>query len=220
MTNPLQVAAYLIEKLSQHNTTILEHTSAISVAKSSSGFLSVRSNSGELFEARAVVSTLGPWVGTVQLSSELQPGPRPLWCKGFNLIINRQLDPRYGIGFESRDGRLFFCTPRDQGTAIGTWYLPYADDPSTVSATQSDITNFLDAFNQAVPGASISPTEVVALDVGVLPMTGISPRGPKLQAHETITNHQNFIEVISTKYTTFRSQGQRVVRAIGAAAVR
>lgn len=215
MLEPLKVAEHFVSVLRQKGATILEHTAALTIEKNSSGFFTTSTSSNESFESRVVINTLGPWLDSLQLSPELKRGPRPQWCKGFNLIINRQLDPTYGIGFEGRDGRLFFCTPRGTGTAIGTWYLPVS--PQTGDSTQTtevEREEFLAAFNDAVPGVNILPHEITASDAGVLPMTTLTPRGPKLQAHESVTNHDNYIEVVSTKYTTFRSQGRKVVAAI------
>jgi glycerol-3-phosphate dehydrogenase len=217
MLEPLKVAEHFVSTLRQKGATVLEHTAALSVEKSQTGFFSTTTSSKETFESRVVINTLGPWLDSLQLSADLKRGPRPLWCKGFNLIINRQLDPTYGIGFEGRDGRLFFCTPRGTGTAIGTWYLPVSlQAAESAQTTDLERDEFLAAFNDAVPGVNILPQEIVTTDAGVLPMTTLTPRGPKLQAHESVTNHDNYIEVVSTKYTTFRSQGRKVVAAIAA----
>jgi glycerol-3-phosphate dehydrogenase len=215
MLEPLRIAEQLVSSLRKMGVTVLENSAALSVEKNGAGLFTTITSSQERFESRVVINTLGPWLDSLKLSADINHGPRPLWCKGFNLTINRQIDPTYGIGFEGRDGRLFFCTPRGTGTAIGTWYLPISTQTGeSTHTTDLERDEFLAAFNDAVPGVNILPEEVVATDAGVLPMTTLTPRGPKLQAHEKVTNHDNYIEVVSTKYTTFRSQGRKVVAAI------
>jgi len=139
-----------------------------------------------------------------------------VWCKGFNLVIKRQLDPTHAIGIESPEGRLFFCTPRAHGTAIGTYYVPHPalslGHAPSVSNDEIDI--FLKAFNAALPGAGIERSEVEAIDVGVLPMLRDSSSGPILQGREEIHSRHGYIEVLSTKYTTFRSQAEQVMGVV------
>jgi glycerol-3-phosphate dehydrogenase len=211
MTEPLKVAEHFKEMLLRTGVTIVEDAAVSSVTNSERGGFVVSSASSEQsWHAKQVVNTLGPWLDSINIAAELR-GPRPAWCKGFNLITSRQIDPTYGIGVESRDRRLFFCVPRGNGTSIGTWYVPHTDPAEAASVSEDEISMFLASFNDAFPSAQIRRDEVVATDVGVLPMTAMTATGPRLQAHETITNRDNYIEVISTKYTTFRSQGRKVL---------
>ena len=212
MTDPQAVAQSLMTKIRAAGGSIREST-RVSRVEGIGGNFTVHAASGESCIARCVVNTLGPWLESLELPTGFA-GYRPRWCKGFNLIIKQQLDPSYGIGVESADGRLFFCVPRDTGTAIGTWYLPHADISVPPTVSEHEIAQFLHAFNASLPEAGISKNDIVHIDVGILPMASTSPRGPQLIAHERIHESQGYIEVMSTKYTTFRSQGRRVANMI------
>jgi glycerol-3-phosphate dehydrogenase len=212
MIEPLVIAQHFKEVLTKRGVTICENTSVVAVAESENGGFSVSAAGDQgSWRAQRVVNTLGPWLDSISTDATLQ-GPRPQWCKGFNLITTRQIDPTYGIGVESRDGRLFFCVPRGDNTSIGTWYVPHTGPAEAARVSEEEISLFLASFNSALPSAKIRRDEVVATDVGVLPMTAMTAKGPQLQAHESITNVRNYVEVVSTKYTTFRSQGRKILR--------
>ena len=212
MTEPAAITQHLMTQITATGGRIVEQNPVERVEGRSKQF-TVHTASGETFAARSVINTLGPWLGTVQIPKELA-GARPRWCKGFNLVIKQQLDPTYGIGVQSTDGRLFFYVPRGTGTAIGTWYLPHPDISVAPSVSEHEIAQFLHAFNASLPEAGITKHDIEHIDVGILPMERTSPSGPQLIAHERIHEREGYIEVMSTKYTTFRSQGRRVAEVI------
>ena len=212
MSDPAAVTRHLMTSITSKGSSIKESTRVTQV-DGSRGDLAVHTEGGSSFRARCVVNTLGPWLETIKLPPGF-PGKRPLWCRGFNLVVKQQLDATYGIGVESSDGRLFFCVPRGSGTAIGTWYLPHPDASVPPAISEHEIAQFLHAFNSSLPEACISKSDITHIDVGILPMEKMSATGPQLIAHERVHEHQGYIEVMSTKYTTFRSQGRRVATII------
>ena len=212
MTDPAAITRHLVTQITTAGGHIREENPVARVEGRNKNF-TVHTASGETFAARSVINTLGPWLGTVQVPSELA-GARPRWCKGFNLVIKQQLDPTYGIGVQSTDGRLFFYVPRGTGTAIGTWYLPHPDISVAPSVSEHEVAQFLHAFNASLPEAGITKHDIVHIDIGILPMDRTSPSGPQLIAHERIHEREGYIEVMSTKYTTFRSQGRRVAEVV------
>jgi len=92
--------------------------------------------------------------------------------------------------------------------------VPCAHDGVTPSLSEQEIESFITAFNRALPGANVRAAEIVATDVGILPMVKDSPRGPLLVSNERIHTAGLYAVVISTKYTTFRAQGRKVLRAL------
>jgi len=212
MTDPGAVTTHLTNAIASTGGSIRERTPVQRIEGGNKSF-TVHTASGERFTAKCVVNTLGPWLGSVQIPERLA-GFRPRWCKGFNLVIKQQLDPTYGIGIQSADGRLFFCVPRGTGTAIGTWYLPHPDISVAPTVSEHEIAQFLHAFNASLPEAGITKHDIAHIDVGILPMDRTSPAGPQLIAHERIHECEGYIEVMSTKYTTFRSQGRTVANLI------
>lgn len=212
MLDPARIAGRLRAAACAGPVTILEHTAARAVSRAGELF-EVRDARDAVHLGRAVVNTLGPFLGTVELPRGLA-GSRPRWCKGINITISRQLDSTFGIGVQGAEGRLLFCVPRGRGTAIGTWYTPIANDGSPLGPDPGEIAALIDAFNAALPGANVRASEVEGVDLGVLPMLADSPGGPRLVANEEIHVAGGYVEVLSTKYTTFRTQARRVLRAI------
>jgi glycerol-3-phosphate dehydrogenase len=217
MTHPEAIAASLVQHLSQKAVHIKEETTALAITETDAGF-ELATNTGETIRAKKIVTTLGPWLNTIQLPPRLT-GPRPQWCLGFNLTIKKQIHPTHAIGVQSPDGRLFFCVPRGTQTAIGTWYIPCnAPDISSAGVTPTvppqEIDRFIQSFNRAFPTASIAESDIDSIDAGILPMKSCGRSGPNLYGSEIIHRAGSYCEVISTKYTTFRSQGVRVVQMI------
>ncbi len=215
ITNPSAITSALTASAVAAHATILEERPVTKILQRSPHDFSVIDKEGHEYRSRYVITTLGPWLNAVDIPRHLV-GTRPLWCKGFNLIIRRQLDPTYAIGIESPEGRLFFCTPRGSGTAIGTYYIAHQPlslgQKASVSTDEIDL--FLRAFNAALPGVAIDSSEVEGVDVGILPMLRDSPSGPILQGREEILSQDGYIEVLSTKYTTFRSQAEQVIKLV------
>lgn len=214
MRAPLKLAHALTQEISQSGGETREHSPVAAISKDSDGF-QITLTSGEILSAERVVTTLGPWLDTIQIPSNLR-GIRPKWCLGFNLVSSRQLHPTHAIAVQSRDGRLFFCVPRGSGTAIGTWYVSaQAPDSLTPSSpSEQEIASFLESFNKAYYGPGIKRDEIASIDYGLLPACGDSPTGPVLYGEELLHQSSGYCEVLSTKYTTFSSQAERVLRAV------
>jgi glycerol-3-phosphate dehydrogenase len=217
MTKPELLAQRLVETISAAGAEVREHTRVRSVSKHENEF-QIATESGETFTTTQVVSTLGPWLDSVPIPSHLK-GLRPLWCKGFNITISRQIHPTHALGIQSADGRLFFCVPRGTGTSIGTWYVPLknplgAIDSHPLSVTEEELAHFIDSFNAVLPQEAITSTDISSVDVGVLPMKHDSRTGPCLYGSEILHATSGYVEVLSTKYTTFRSQGRAAVKAL------
>jgi glycerol-3-phosphate dehydrogenase len=218
MTEPHRIHVQLTEQLRSRKTEIREHTRAVAVVKSENGFR-VQSGDGLEVEAATIINTLGAWLGSISIPDDLR-GPQPKWCLGFNLIVSKQLHPTYACGVQSPDGRLFFCVPRGAHTAIGTWYIPYPATPNThASGAKPEIPeqamkDFIASFNRSFPSYQIRTEDICAFDAGVLPMKAERQNGPELFGSEIISSRTGYCEVMSTKYTTFHSQGQRALETV------
>lgn len=122
----------------------------------------------------------------------------------------------------STTGRLFFFVPRsERRTAIGTGYLPIVGGRPEARVTDAEIQSFLNQASSLVQGASFSLKDVDRVEVGVLPVKGWSGEEALLFGREQIWLKtfndgptSSFVRVLSTKYTTFLEQGQRVVRRL------
>ena len=218
MTDPLAIAKKLTDEIAKKGAVIRTNTIVTSVVKEKNGY-KVKTNTGEEFIAPRVVNTLGPWVRSIDTKAltKISQSSELKWCLGFNLIISRQIHPTHAIAVESPDGRLFFAVPRGDKTAIGTWYTPCSallprDIGKKPEISSDELEKFITSWNHAWPEQRISQAEITATDCGILPMRRDGPKGPELYGAEIINCEDGYCEVLSTKYTTFRSQGRRVLK--------
>lgn len=222
MLQPELVAGMLIEAIRSRGALVQEGAVVTEVRDAARGY-TVTLATGEEIGAQRVVNALGPWLTTIKVPSRIRPCS-PQWCLGFNLIVRPQLHHSYALGAQSPDGRLFFCVPRGERTSIGTWYTPLSPDSGVLRAGSGEkprvderhIEEFIESFNLTLPEFAIHREDIIGMDVGVLPMRDMGARGPRLYGSEVIHHDRGYVDVLSTKYTTFRSQGTRVMRALGA----
>jgi glycerol-3-phosphate dehydrogenase len=217
MTDPLAIASQLAHEVSQRGIDLQHHTTVLSVTKKAHGY-SVATTTGQTFTAQSVVNTLGPWIRSIELPKVAQC-PQLQWCLGFNITISRQIHPTHAIAVESPDGRAFFAVPRGSATTIGTWYTPCNalstnDLGFPPAIAPAELVRFISAWNASWPAQHISEKDIISTDAGVLPMHRDGSSGPQLYGAELITSSDNYCEVVSTKYTTFRSQGRAAIRSV------
>lgn len=158
---------------------------------------------------RTVVNCTGPWLSHLQVQGvarEVLP-----WCKAFNVILSTQLDDRYGIGVEGSEKRLYFLVPRGARTAIGTGYTLFDGNPESVRVSEEELASFLKGLDGKINFRPLTVEDIERVEVGVLPLGEEGSSGVQPMGREQIVQHGPYLEVISTKYTTFKSQGRRVV---------
>jgi glycerol-3-phosphate dehydrogenase len=211
MDNPHAVRDLLLSQIRMLHGEVHEGTKVVRIGRVAENFLAYTED-GRAIPGKRVVNTLGPWVRSVEAPDEFAHFT-PQWCKAFNIVVSKQIDPQYAIGIEGHDKRLFFAVPRAQGTAIGTWYSAVRAVDEGTSVSPNEVHAFLASFNQAFQ-TSLTSEDVSSVDVGVLPMVRDSERGPVLYGSEQFYQKSGYVEVLSTKYTTFRSQGMAVLRAL------
>jgi glycerol-3-phosphate dehydrogenase len=185
---------------------------------------------GEELEVRAkiVVNTSGPWrTRILDLMNGRGPRRRLPLSKAFNLLLNRQIVPRYAVGIYSKGGfkdrdavlnkgsRLFFITPWRGRSLIGTVHLPYDSDPDQITVTEPEIGAFLNEINEACPALNIKRRDISFAYVGLLPSAATS--AAQLLKRYQIYDHQRedgirgLISVTGVKFTEARHVAEKTV---------
>ena len=162
----------------------------------------VRLDNGHHLEANLIINCSGPWINNIKTPAGFS-SVFPKWQKAFNVILSRQIHPTHALGISSPSGRLFFLVPRGIETAIGTWYENIDGVEVVPTIKGVEVERFLRELNLAMPGYNFKETEVVSTDVGQIPI-----------GSEVINSHNGYAEVVSVKYTTFRSLGQKVLNCM------
>jgi glycerol-3-phosphate dehydrogenase len=211
--SPEEFAQFVRLTAEKGGATIYENSPVTAIERAPDRFLvSVNSNTGPI-EAKVVVNTCGPWVNTVRPESNEWFG-RVGWCKAFNIVVKRQLEARYAFGLTTPDNRALFVVPRGENSAIGTWYISFKGNPDQAKPTEFELKLLLDALNSALPSAELTIGDVSAVECGVLPMLRETDKGPELFGSEQIVSNDGYVEVLSTKYTTFLPQARKVLRTV------
>ncbi|MCB0319314.1 MAG: FAD-dependent oxidoreductase [Bdellovibrionales bacterium] len=227
LKDPKRLALSLRESIVGLEGQILEHSEVTSVVKDPDGFMiRIRDQESVEVRSRAVVLALGPKFGTIPVSGVFEQenwaGRRtsPLeWAGAFNLVLKRDYCDGCAIGIPGENKRMLFFSPREQGTsAVGTWYYPIKQDAEAKlpDIGSSIVESALNEINCAlgIPQA-LTQTDVIAVEWGILPMTGLVDGEPQLYGSDCVYQEEGLVEVLSTKYTVFpllgRSIAQRIV---------
>ena len=189
----------------------------LAAEKTDSGWsIQVRDNKNEgNISAAVIVNATGPWLPDVCARMGLPVPFRPLyWARASNLIVNRVIEPHYGVALDGYAGGLLFMTPREGQTAIGTFYTPFTGSPDHTDLTVAEINTLRTAVNRVLPGRALLPEDIVGVDTGILPARHVKAGAPQLYGASRIAVAGNSVHVLSTKYTTFLSQGEKVARKV------
>jgi glycerol-3-phosphate dehydrogenase len=182
--------------------------------------------------ARQVVIAAGPWTEALAARSGRRSplsGTAPRLAFGMNLVIGRRVGAA-AVGLRCASaaaqdpggagGRFLFMVPQERSTLVGTWYA-VADGEDPGPALDRGEEFLLAALNRACPGLRLLPEEVVARQVGRLPLKGGIERGPAFALAERprlwgreLPGPSNLLTVEAVKYTTARGVAAGVVDAV------
>lgn len=189
---------------------------------------------GDEFEVKAkiVINNSGPWVNNIlnELNGRILK-PKVRLSAAMNLVLRRQLIPKYGVGiwsksrFKDDDGfvrkgsRLLFITPWRDYSLIGTTHVPYEGDPGEFKVRENDIESFIEEVNEAYPMANLKREDVSFFYGGMLPIDGINQKtgDVTLLKHYRIIDHKikngidGLVSVIGVKYTTARDVAEKTI---------
>lgn len=218
LKNPLNFAKDLKFELIKKGIEIKENQHVLSVKKENDEFIVTSlSEIGEKqeFKCNYVVNTTGPWYSKIEESHDIKfENDEFKWCKAFNIILNERATFSEAIGVFGEDNRAFFIVPRDGYIAVGTWYVPFNGSLEDITPTNDELQTFASSFNKVNLNLKINKNNIREIEAGILPMKGIGSAGPTLYGLEKIIVKDNYIKVLSTKYTTFLAQGRKVSKFI------
>ena len=167
---------------------------------------------------RIVANVAGPWVDAV-LAGTGKPSERLIGgTKGSHLIV----DPFPGapsdvVYYESqRDGRLILVIPWGRRYLIGTTDIRFEEDPGEARADEDEMDYILSETNRLIPGANLTPDDVLFTYSGVRPLP-YAPDGSEagIPRSHTIHDHapeiEGLLSIVGGKLTTYRSLAQETV---------
>lgn len=175
---------------------------------------------GELHDVRGtvVLNVAGPWIDRV-FRREAPGQPRLNGgTKGSHLIV----DPFPGapsdvVYYESQaDGRLVLVIPWRGRYLLGTTDIRFEDDPDDARCDADEMTYILGEVNTLVPGANLTPDDVLYTYSGVRPLPYAPDKSesavPRTHIlHEHGAGLAGVVTVVGGKLTTYRQLAQDAV---------
>ncbi len=200
----------LREELLERGVTLLENHTVTEVSQVSGGFAL---SGTSILTASNVVNVAGPWFHSGIQAKHMSAQRRPYkWAKGYNLLMKKPFPSSYALGLQGKSGRLFFLSPRSDGFAVGTWYAPFEGPADEVFVSEEEQSTALGEICELFPDLALSLSDIIDVEVGVLPMKGYDRVGdPELYGAERYAVFPGYVEVLSTKFTPFLYQARKVL---------
>jgi glycerol-3-phosphate dehydrogenase len=217
MEDPYEVFDAVCSKAVSCGAKVFEHCSAERVRALEPGFeVTVRQGDNRVqIHAKAVVNATGPWLFQVGRDvRDAQAMPSTQFCLAYNVVVKKFLPEPVAMGVQNEEGRLFFAVPRGQYTALGTGYAPHTTEVGKLRVPEEELTAFRESFIAALPHMPWELSDIVKVEAGLLPVRPNAEGEDELVGQEELYNHEGFVDVLSTKYTTFRTQARRVIAEI------
>ncbi len=188
--------------------------------------------SDDTFDIRAklTISTQGPWIN--QVLADMRGKQAPVaYSTAINLVVNRAFSETHAFAaptsgeFKDKDAiiskgsRMLFFVPWRGLTLAGTAHKPYVGDAEDYHITESEIEEFLQEVNSALPGANIRRDEIIHTYAGLLPMSSVNEESGdvQLEKHFKIFDHKiqdqidGLLSLMTVKFTTARGVSEVAV---------
>jgi len=162
-----------------------------------------------------VVNVAGPWAARLLEDSAISSVHRLDLVRGSHLVVRRRI--RYGYLLQSPEGgRICFALPYRDQTLIGTTEVRQTlEEPIACSEAERDY--LLRMYNGFLQPA-LSASDIVETFSGVRPLIASLERTISEASREYALERQGrLLTVFGGKWTTARSLGQKVARALAAA---
>ena len=209
----------LMDEVSASSVEIQAHCIVRSIEQEKDLLLLNAEQHGEIVEYRSkyVVNCGGAWLDQIEVKLQDFARPQHQWCKAFNLILKRKIFDKYALALESKSDaskRSYFITTRGDHSVIGTEYVACTSSPDDLRVSDEEKTEFINNANYAFPELKLQKEDVVGEEVGVLPFKKKTGSNFQLLGQEEIYAHGQYIEVLSTKYTTFLQQAKTIAKKL------
>lgn len=180
-----------------------------------------------IIRAKLTVNAAGPWSDLLMQHLLRKPGSKRLIrSKGIH-ILTRPLTKACAVAALTSKGH-FFILPWNNYSLIGTTDTLYRGDPDGFRVTEKDITEFIEAINEAYPSAELKRADVLFFYGGLRPIvdqtapagldeveaekdTYTASRTAEIVDHESEDNLNGIFTAIGGKWTTARSLAEQVV---------
>ncbi len=217
LTDPNRLAMALVASIREHRGVLLEQARVLRVSAMEQPEVEFQCEGEERrVRVKCVINAAGDRIGDISvMGTAVRRHAIPAWARACNVLLSNESKLRIAAGLRSRSGRLFFYLPRGERTlAVGTAYLPSRAGDAPPAVSGAELEAFLDEASATWPELNLSFDRLVGVEVGVLPAWRVSDDSIKLVAHARIAAGPGYVEILSTKYTTFLSQAEEALNAV------
>lgn len=215
MNNAERLTLAFVRMAFQHGACVANYVKACSLVDGGIQVADGLSENKFTVHANFVVNTTGPWA-SAQLG-----GIKPKLSRAFNVVLKKQIIPRFAVGIHKPGKQVKFMVPWRGCSIVGTAHLPFNGNQDPIEITHDEVQEFLEDFNACYPGDHLTWDDVSFIYKGLLPGTP-DPARPgqiKLQNQYEIIEKGNVLSVVGVKYTTARGVAEktvdRVVKKLG-----
>ena len=188
-----------------------------------SGVTALDRESGQthLYSADLVINAAGPWCRTIieGFTGDREELFRP--SLAWNVLFKTRALSEYALAVQAREpgSRLYFITPWKGRIFAGTSHEPWLGKMDRPMPTKTQVTNYINALNQAVPGLELQLSDVDRIFAGLMPTTAVGSN--KLTKREVIVDHGReggpigLYSVGGIKFTTARLVAEKILDLTG-----
>ena len=205
----------------EHGAYCLNYHEVQSVSEHADGFLlKVHDNlsgSPHVFTARTVVNAAGPWADHVcdLYRKDLRRKVRP--TKGAHIVVDADLGHAVFTA-SPKDERLFFTTPLEGLTLVGTTDTFWEGTSENVAPDEADCDYLLEGLRKLMPGRTFGRSDILWGYAGLRPLALTERKGaPSTLTRRHVVHKEGpggrFLTIVGGKYTTFRRMAEDVVDA-------
>ena len=217
----------------RNGAILLNHVEAIALRRSgnrASGALVRDCLSGGEHEVRArvTVGTLGAWGGGFARRSGLPctPAGEIPWTRNVNVVMKRPviagdavgvMSSQRGDGLIGNASRLYFITPWQGTSIIGTTHDVHEGEPEPLSVGTDEVESLLADMNSTLNGRELGLDDVASLHMGLTPS---EEAGEYRAKRSLVTDYgqeygvDGYIEVTPNKYTTAPTVSRQVAKLV------
>jgi glycerol-3-phosphate dehydrogenase len=206
----------LRQELLSLGVTLRDYTAVHSVTPTSDNCLLRTEEGGCAIQEKrfdGVINCSGAWIGDISVTDVQRVAP-PYWCQAFNIVIKRHLNSDCAVGIESPGGRLFFLIPEHGSTRVGTGYYLLPPGERSDEVAESALKGFVATLRCTLTSWQLEDFDILAVESGFLPAEGRRDNQPILTTYRKVGRSGRYIEVLSTKYTTFLQQGREAAEQL------
>jgi len=187
------------------------------------GVMVIDRESGESHEYRAnvVVNAAGPWCRDIAASFDRD---NPILFKGslmWNVLLDREAVSDHAVAVTPKkvDGQTYFLVPWKGKLIAGTGHTPWLkglEEKPMPSGEQLEA--FLNDLNLAVPSLGITPSDILHIFAGLLPVTKKGSitltKRPVIFVHSDHGGPRGLYSISGIKFTTSRHVAEKTLKRI------